>query len=188
MNPQSNIKIKELLILLSICILTTILICSYTKYKNEKSQNIVILNDGSVGLINPPNSLEMYELLEEYSKKYEIPKFIIYNIAYLETRYQGPFHWNYKPHQTSFAGAVGPMQIMPATANMIKQKKISVKKLKNNIELNIEISTKLLNKLYKKYGDWKIVCGCYNTGRPIVNDYARFCVENKDYRKNWIKF
>jgi hypothetical protein len=83
MNPQNNVTIKELLILLSICILTTILSCSYMKYNNEKSQNIVVLNDGSVGLINPPNSLEMYELLEEYSKKYEIPRYIIYNIYIL---------------------------------------------------------------------------------------------------------
>ena len=140
------------------------------------------------GKPNSPYCLQMYTSIEKYSKVYRVPKYIAYNVAYLETRYQGPFHWNYRPHQTSFAGAVGPMQIMPSTANMIKQKKISVKNLKNNIELNIEISTKLLNKLYRKYGNWKIVCGCYNTGRPIVNDYAKFCVENKDYRKNWIKF
>jgi hypothetical protein len=31
---------------------------------------------------------------------------------------------------------------------------------------------KLLRKLYDKYKNWKIVFGCYNTGRPCVNDYA----------------
>jgi hypothetical protein len=29
-----------------------------------------------------------------------------------------------------------------------------------------------LRRLKNKYGDWKVVFGCYNTGRPIVNDYA----------------
>lgn len=188
MNNKNTISTKEIFILLMICLIAIVITCSFFTDGREKNQKFVVLNDGSVGLINPPNSLEMYELIEKYSKEYDIPRHIIYNIAYLETRYQGPFHWNYRPHQTSFAGAVGPMQIMPSTANMIKEKKISVKNLKNNIELNIEISAKLLHKLYKKYGNWGIVCGCYNTGRPLINDYARFCVENKDYRKNWIKF
>ena len=33
---------------------------------------------------------------------------------------------------------------------------------------------------------WKLVCGYYNTGRPIVNGYASFCVNNKNYQKNWV--
>ena len=39
-----------------------------------------------------------------------------YGIAYAETRYKGPFHWNYNPAQTSCVGAEGPMQIMLSTA------------------------------------------------------------------------
>ena len=74
---------------------------------------------------------------------------------------------------------------MPSTADYVCNKKVSVKKLKTDIRFNIETSVKLLQKLYKKYGDWGIVCGCYNTGRPMINDYARFCEKNKDYQKNW---
>jgi soluble lytic murein transglycosylase-like protein len=86
----------------------------------------------------------------------------------------------------SCVGALGPMQIMPGTAKMITKKHIDNNELMNNLNTNIEISMKLLNKLHKRYKDWSIVCGCYNTGRPIVNGYGSFCASNKDYRKNWL--
>ena len=103
----------------------------------------------------------------------------------METRYQGPFHWNYNPSRTSPVGAEGPMQIMPSTAKLINKRSVPVKKLRNDIELNIEISMKLLRRLHDKYPNWAMVCGCYNTGRPIINGYAEFCSTNKDYQKNW---
>jgi soluble lytic murein transglycosylase-like protein len=78
------------------------------------------------------------------------------------------------------------MQIMPSTADLIRKENTSNKKLKTDIELNISISAKLLRKLYDKYGDWEIVCGCYNTGKPIINEYAHFCATNKNYQKNWV--
>lgn len=136
--------------------------------------------------IKNPTPIEMYENLEKYSKEYGIPKYVFYNIAFLETRYRGPFDWGYNPEKTSCVGALGPMQIMPSTANMICGEKVPLDKLKNDMRLNIEISAKLLRRLYDKYGDWKLVCGCYNTGKPIVNSYAIFCSTNKDYQSNWI--
>jgi len=77
------------------------------------------------------------------------------------------------------------MQVMPATAKFINKKSVSSNKLRNDLELNVETSMKLLGYLYGRYSDWGVVCGCYNTGRPIVNGYAQFCVSNKDYQKNW---
>jgi soluble lytic murein transglycosylase-like protein len=74
---------------------------------------------------------------------------------------------------------------MPGTAKMIAKKHIDNDELMNNLKTNMEISMKLLNNLYKQYKSWSIACGCYNTGRPIVNEYALFCVNNKDYRRNW---
>ena len=105
----------------------------------------------------------------------------------METRYQGPFDWEYVPAKKSYAGALGPMQIMPSTAKLICGKNIPSKKLSNDMELNIEISAKLLRRLYDKYQDWSIVCGCYNTGKPIVNEYAVFCSTNKNYQQNWVQ-
>ena len=98
--------------------------------------------------IQSPTSMKMYELIEKYSDEYEIPKYIAYNVAYMETRYLGPFHWKYNPYQESFAGAVGPMQIMPTTSDYINKVNYSKKRLTTDIELNVETSMKLLNRLY----------------------------------------
>lgn len=134
---------------------------------------------------NSPVSLQMYYLIEKYSDEYKIPKHIAYNVAFLETSYKGPFDWTYNPYLISSAGAVGPMQVMVKTAEYVNKKNITKLNLKNNLELNISTSMKLLNKLYNQYEDWGITCGYYNTGYPKINDYALFCVSNKNYTKNW---
>ena len=139
------------------------------------------------GSPNSPYSLQVYTSIEKYSKKYKVPKYIAYNIAYLETTYQGPFDWTYHGKLTSYAGAKGPMQIMPKTANYVTGKRISKSDLLHNIDLNVHISMRLLRNLHKRYGDWGVACGYYNTGYPKINDYARFCVSNKEYTKHWIK-
>jgi len=132
-------------------------------------------------------SIQMYNCLEKYSEEYDIPKHIFYNIAYLETTYQGPFDWNYNHKRTSSVGAVGPMQLMSIVSLDVYDKKISQSKMKDDIELNIKTSAKFLSKLYDRFGDWGKVCGYYNTGKPIINDYARYAVNNRDYKSKWIK-
>jgi soluble lytic murein transglycosylase-like protein len=121
---------------------------------------------------NDPPCLQMYHHIEQYADSFNIPKKYAYGIAYAETRYRGPFHWKYNHKQTSSAGAVGPMQIMPSTADYINKEHISTNELRSDIEYNVRTSMKLLRNLYDKYGDWKTVFGCYNTGRPCVNGYA----------------
>jgi soluble lytic murein transglycosylase-like protein len=119
-----------------------------------------------------PIAIRMFSTIEKYAKKYNIPLRYALGIAYAETRYEGPFHWNYNPEQKSSAGALGPMQIMPSTANMMWGRSIPREDLISNIDLNVETSMKLLRKLHDRYGNWKIVFGCYNTGTPCVNGYA----------------
>ncbi len=122
---------------------------------------------------NDPPCLRMYEAIEKYATMYNIPKRYAYGVAQVETGYRGPFHWKYKQNQTSCVGALGPMQIMPGTADMMwPNKDISRTRLKEDIEFNVHTSMKLLRKLHDKYNDWKLVFGCYNTGRPLINDYA----------------
>ena len=164
-----------------------ILTCSFY-VEEDKIDKIVEVDLGELGKgVTSPTSLKMYELIEKYSKEYDIPRYIAYNVSYKETHYGGPFDWNYNPEQQSPVGAVGPMQVMVATATGINKRKISREVLRTDIRLNIETSMKLLRKLHNKYGRWDLVCGCYNTGRPMVNDYARFCATNKNYQRNWDK-
>jgi soluble lytic murein transglycosylase-like protein len=178
-------KIKSILLFMTLCLSIIILTSSFKIINRLETKDVNLDKLGSSDL-NSPTPLKMYELINHYSDLYDIPKHIAFNVAYLETKYKGPFDWTYKPNLSSSAGAVGPMQVMPATANYIHNKKISKEKLKNNLELNIQTSMKLLNKLYKIYHNWGLVCGAYNTGRPMINSYATFCI-NTNYKKNWVK-
>jgi hypothetical protein len=74
---------------------------------------------------------------------------------------------------------------MPQYASFFAGFPVNKKELKENIDLNVYISMKLLAQHFKKYGDWKKVLGAYNTGRPIINKYAQQGVK-KDYLKYWI--
>jgi len=176
-------KIKSVFVF----IILGIILSSFVLTRMTKDVNEDIFKD-NLGKVSSTYSLKMYESIEKYSDKYEIPKYIAYNIAYLETRYRGPFDFRYNGSLVSSAGAKGPMQILPTTANYISGKSITNKELLHNVELNVEISMKLLNKLHKSYNDWSLVCGYYNTGYPKVNEYAQYCVQNKDYTKKWVSY
>ena len=127
--------------------------------------------------------LRMYTAIMNYSNMYRIPRKYAFGIAYKETGYGGPFHWNYNHKRTSNAGAIGPMQIMPSTGRLMwKGLRFSNEELMCNIEFNVHTSMKLLRKLHDKYGDWKIVFGAYNTGKPMINQYA---LDVFAYTPNW---
>ena len=136
-------------------------------------------------LANGTISLQMYESIEHWSDSFNIPKYIAYNVAYLETRYQGPFHFDYNPYQKSSAGAVGPMQIITRWAKPYVRKRLTEKELKTNIDLNVKISMQMLRKWYSIHHDWTLACGAYNSGSPIRNDYAVYASSNKDYKNKW---
>lgn len=120
-----------------------------------------------------PPCLQMYYAIEKYAPEYGIPLDFAYGIAYYETRYQGPFHWNYNQIQESSAGAVGPMQIMPRYAHPYVDGSFTVQDLKTDIDMNVKASMRMLKKLKKIHKDWQLVFGAYNTGRPIINEYAK---------------
>jgi soluble lytic murein transglycosylase-like protein len=171
--------------LFTILTISSIIMVSYFVDNKCVQKDYTYIN-GTGGEYSSPVSLKMYEIIEELSTEYKIPKYIAYNVAYLETKYRGPFHWNYNPYLTSYAGAEGPMQIMPSTANGIHKSYIDREILRTDLRLNIETSMKLLSILYDKYGNWSLVCGYYNTGHPIVNEYASFCSNNTNYVNNWV--
>ena len=119
-----------------------------------------------------PPSLRMYYYLNYYSDSLNLPVNYLYGIANTESSWSGPFDFKYKPNLKSPVGALGPMQIMPSTAKMVLKKSVSKQTLMNDIQLNVKISALLIRKLYDKYGDWKLVFGAYNTGRPLINKYS----------------
>ena len=173
-----------IIFLFSILILS---ICINPDNDNKVTEPIIVNIQNSEGCENVPKSIVMYESIEKYSEMYNVPKYIAYNIAFKETRYRGPFHFNYNPEQNG-GGALGPMQITLGTANskVFTDSSITQNDLLTNIELNIELSMKILKRSYDIHKSWKIACGKYNTGQAIINDYAIYCSTNKDYIKNWI--
>lgn len=167
-------KLRLLILLMSIVLLG---IMYY------KSQFILVKPQNKLGHVEWKTdvpSIELYYAILKYSKEFNIPQEYAFGIAYVETGYQGPLHFNYDHRQTSSAGALGPMQIMPSTANWINQKKIDKKIVLNDIDFNVRTSMKLLRQLKDKYDSWLVVFGYYNTGYPIINDYARK-VYNRQY-------
>jgi hypothetical protein len=84
-------------------------------------------------------------------------------------------------------GAVGPMQIIPVYAPPFAGKVVSSEELMNSVELNVRVSMKMLRHWYSLSRDWNLSCGGYNSGKLIVNEYASYCANNKDYKKNWYK-
>jgi soluble lytic murein transglycosylase-like protein len=134
---------------------------------------------GSLSLETAPPCIKLYDLLKKYSVKYHVPFGIAYGIAAKESGYRGPFHWNYNPKLISSAAAYGAMQVQVPTANFIwkGEKRINQQQLLNDLELNVETSMKLIDHLKKTYGSWEVALGAYNTGSPIVNEYAREIIE-----------
>ena len=130
-----------------------------------------------------PSCLKMYYAIMKWSSVYQIPRSYAFGIASKETGYSGPFHWRYKHTQTSCVGAIGPMQIMPSTADLMwKGTRVSRTKLMNDVDFNVRTSMKLLRNLHNKYDDWKTVFGCYNTGRPMINQYA---IDVFNHKPSW---
>lgn len=138
-------------------------------------------------MANGSISLQMYESIEHWSDSFNVPKYVAYNVAYQETGYKGPFHFNYNPYQTSSAGAVGPMQIITIYAHTYAGRHLSEKELKTNIDLNVKISMQMLKTWYDIYGDWTLACGAYNSGQPVRNGYAVYAAGNTEYRNRWVK-
>jgi len=169
---QKSIIMKKL----TVFVLAVITICVFAKNNTAKKTEVEL------------NSAQrLYVAINKYAGEYGIPLHIAYNVAVLETGYRGPFHETYNHKQTSKAGAVGAMQIMPQYASHYAGFKVSKTMLRDSIELNVEISMKMLNEWYKRYKRWDKATGAYNTGRPIINKYAKKAVVEDYYLTRWIK-
>lgn len=128
----------------------------------------------------------MYEAIILYADSFDVPLHIAFNVATIETSYRGPNDTNYVHNKVSPAGAVGPMQIMPKYASWFAGFPVERQELKDSIELNVWLSMKILNYQYKQHGTWEKALGAYNTGRPIINSYARNGVRRDFFEKRWI--
>ncbi len=126
-----------------------------------------------------PECIKMFNYIVKYAEEYSVPTNIAFGLVNKESGYKGPLDLEYNPKLVSKSKAYGPMQIKLSTANFISEQKISKTELLNNTELNVRLGLKLLSKLKKQYGTWKLALGAYNTGKPVINQYARSIIKFK---------
>ncbi len=129
----------------------------------------------------------MHDAIMCYADSFDVPLYVAFNIATLETGYRGPADSTYNPSQVSNKGAMGPMQIMYKYADYFAGHKVTKTMLRDSIEFNVRLSMKILARHYKKYRNWKTVAGVYNTGKPIHNKYAIKAADSTYFMKKWIR-
>jgi soluble lytic murein transglycosylase-like protein len=134
----------------------------------------------------PSHALRMYRAIMLYSGMYQVPKYVAFNIAHLETTYRGPQDSTYNPSRVSKMGAMGPMQIRYKYASHFAERKVTKSELRDSIEFNVNLSMKILAQNYKRFKSWAKAAGAYNTGKPVINHYAKEAVK-KDYQRNWLQ-
>ena len=162
---------KKLLLFLATCLILVIVLTAKNKTETPVQQT---------------PAQRLYNSITNYAQLYGIPLHIAFNIARIETGYLGPHHTDYNHKQKSSAGALGAMQIMPQYASYYAGFTVPKSMLRDSIELNVEISMKMLQEWYKRYKDWGKVAGAYNTGKPVMNKYAHKAIKH-NYLDFWMK-
>ena len=90
-----------------------------------------------------------------------------------ELKYLAVIESELKPGAVSWAGAVGPWQLMPATARALGLK--VGKKIDERVDYNksTHAAAKHLKDLYDEFGDWLLVIAAYNGGSGNVYSAIR---------------
>ncbi len=129
---------------------------------------------GSVAYKNFLKNQKKYSsTIEHYAKVYAIPKSLLHAIISAESAYD--------PHAISSAGAVGMMQLMPATA-----KRYGVGNRKNPHE-NINGGSRYFRDLLQMFdNDLQLALAAYNAGENAVIKYGNKIPPYKE-TQNYVK-
>lgn len=173
-------KVKLLLVFLAGAV--TYLLASLFFMPEPKDPYLGEMSEDEI--VHSAPAIQMYFYIKKYAKQYKVPEAYAFAVAYRESRYKGPLDLTYDHRLTSSGGAVGPMQIIPQYAHKYAGRRVTAQELRNNIQLNVKVSMKMLRKWYDIHKNWGLAAGAYNTGQPVMNGYAR-AVVNKEY--HWIK-
>lgn len=105
------------------------------------------------------------EQVEKYSDTYGVPEEIIYSVIKCES--------SFKADAKSKDGAIGLMQIMPATFEDLCRRMGEQynESLLYDPEVNIKYGTFYLSYLYSRYGVWETVFAAYNAGYGRVDGW-----------------
>ncbi len=105
------------------------------------------------------------DFVESSSSSFGVPKKIVYAVIKTESDFDSTAQ--------SSAGAIGLMQIAPATFEEISGKlgDSYEKGMMYDPETNIRYGTYYLSYLYRYFGDWNVVFAAYNAGMGTVSGW-----------------
>lgn len=124
----------------------------------ERSKSSSSSQNGSSGSYGPLRRDRFDDLIREASDAYDIPFAFVKAVIRVES--------DFTPDAVSHAGAMGLMQLMPATADQLNVTDPF------NPRQNIFGGTKLLRRLIDQYdGDINLILSAYNAGGAAVAEY-----------------
>jgi membrane-bound lytic murein transglycosylase D len=105
-----------------------------------------------------------FSLIDNILTSYGLPR---------ELKYLAVIESQLKPNSISWAGAVGPWQLMPTTARVLGLKVSHRYDERTNYYKSTRAAAKYLRDLYNELGDWLLVIAAYNGGTAHVYNAMR---------------
>jgi hypothetical protein len=99
-----------------------------------------------------------------------------------ELKYLAVIESELKPTAVSHVGAVGPWQLMPATARILGLKTASRNDERRNYYKSTRAAARYLRDLQKEFGDWLLVIAAYNGGPASVH----YAMKKSRSRNFWV--
>ena len=123
-----------------------------------------------------PDELLYQQYVDSASAEFGVDSAIIYSVIYCES--------NFDADAVSSAGAMGLMQMMPATFEELQGylKESHVEEDLFDPIISIRYGTFYLARLYKRFGNWETALAAYNAGPTIVAKW----LQNKQYSSDGI--
>ena len=157
------IKLTKKIIILIVLVVIVLSILGMINFKRIKNQ-----------ILMTTYKTEYSEYVKNYANEYGVDEYLIYAIIKAES--------NFKQDAVSSRQAKGLMQLMYSTAEEISLK-VNVELKEENIlepDININLGTKYISMLIKKYDNINLALAAYNAGSGNVDGWINKGILKED--------